>query len=143
MHGDVGLQNVIFSRDRPARVLALVDWELCTIGDPLLDVAHFAQGLRDEREPGRTPAHSALRAEHYPTRQTLARHYGVLTGREVDGLDYYVVLAMFKNACIVEYKVAQAAIGVLPAETGRAFADAVLRRMAEAERLARRSPWKG
>jgi aminoglycoside phosphotransferase (APT) family kinase protein len=143
MHGDVGLQNVMFSRDPPARVLALVDWELCTVGDPLLDLGHFAQGLRDEREPDRTPAHSALPAELYPTRQVLARRYGVLTGRAVDGLDYYVVLAMFKNACIVEYKVAQAAIGLLPPETGRVFADAVIRRMAEAERLARRSSWKG
>lgn len=137
MHGDVGLPNALFAPDPPARVVALIDWELATIGDPLLDLGGFVHSMRDEREPGRVPRHGTVRVDDYPTRQELARYYSAGTGWNPEALDYYMILAIFKNACIVEYKVAQAAKGILPEATGRFFSDLVLRRIAEAERIAR------
>lgn len=139
IHGDVGTPNALFAEDPPARLTALIDWELSTIGDPLLDLAWLCNGLRDEREPDRPPAKNLYFAENMPTRQELARYYAAGTGRDVSRFDYYQILAMFKGGCILEYKVAQSAAGILSKETGELFSRLVLANFAEAERFARRA----
>ena len=48
IHGDIGTPNMLFADGPPARVNALVDWELSTIGDPMMDMGWFCSGLRDE-----------------------------------------------------------------------------------------------
>src|SRR3546814_6288626 len=73
----------------------------------------------------------------WPTRQELMAHYAAGTGRSMDSFDYYLILAMFKGGCILEYKVAQAAKGILSAETGRFFDRLVRGNFAEAEKLIR------
>jgi aminoglycoside phosphotransferase (APT) family kinase protein len=139
MHGDVGTPNALFAFDEPARLTALIDWELSTIGDPLLDLAWFCNGLRDERDGDRPPPKDLYNVANLPTRQELTVHYAAGTGRDVSGFDYYLVLAMFKGGCILEYKVAQAAKGILAPETGALFDRLVLANFSEAERLARRA----
>ncbi|MFZ4604473.1 MAG: phosphotransferase family protein [Caulobacterales bacterium] len=139
IHGDVGTPNALFGDGPPARLTALIDWELSTIGDPLLDLAWFCNGLRDEREPDRAPTKDLYNVANFPTRQELARYYAAGTGRDISAFDYYLVLAMFKAGCILEYKVAQAAAGILSAETGVFFSRLVLGNFSEAERLARRA----
>jgi aminoglycoside phosphotransferase (APT) family kinase protein len=135
IHGDVGTPNMLFAHDRPARLRALIDWELSTIGDPLIDLAWFCKGLRDERDPGTVPSTALYDAANLPTRQELARYYAAGTGRDVSNFDYYLALAMFKSGCILEYKVAQAAVGVLPKETGDFFSRLVLANFADAATL--------
>lgn len=135
IHGDVGTPNALFAFDAPARLTALIDWELSTIGDPLIDLAWLAQGLTDERTPGVVPAKSLYNVRNMPTRQELARYYAAGTGRDISDFDYYLVLAMFKGGCILEYKVAQAAAGILSKETGDLFSWLVLENFAEAQRL--------
>ena len=137
IHGDVGTPNALFADGPPARLTALIDWEMSTIGDPLLDLAWMCNALRDEREPERPPVKALYAAENMPTRQALARYYAAGTGRDVSGFDYYLVLAYFKSGCVLEYKVAQAAAGILSEETGQLFSKLVLANFAEAERLAR------
>lgn len=139
MHGDVGTPNALFAFNEPARLTALIDWELSTIGDPLLDLAWFCNGLRDERDGDRPPPKDLYNVANLPTRQELTAHYAAGTGRDVSGFDYYLVLAMFKGGCILEYKVAQAAKGILTPETGALFDRLVLANFSEAERLARRA----
>ncbi len=140
MHGDVGTPNALFAFDEPARLTALIDWELSTIGDPLLDLAWFCNGLRDERDPPcHVPAKDLYNSANLPTRQRLLAHYAAGTGRDVSRFDYYLILAMFKGGCILEYKVAQAAKGILSAATGKLFDRLVLANFAEAERHARRA----
>ena len=139
MHGDVGTPNALFADGPPARLTALIDWELSTIGDPLLDMAWLCNGLRDEREPDRAPAKALYFAENMPTRQELLRYYASGVGRDVSRFDYYQILAMFKGGCILEYKVAQSAAGILSRETGELFSRLVLANFAEAERFARRA----
>ena len=135
MHGDVGTPNALFAPGPPARLNALIDWELSTIGDPLIDLAWFTKGLRDEREPGRIPSTALYNAANFPTRQELARYYAAGTGRDVGNFDYYLVLAMFKSGCLLEYKVAQSAAGHLPEETGVLFSRLVLANFADAAAL--------
>lgn len=122
MHGDVGTPNVMFKHEPPARLAALIDWELSTIGDPMVDMGWFTGGMRDERFPDLPPASTLNDPTHSPTKQELMRYYAAGTGRSVDDLDFYSVLASFKSGCLLEYKVAQAAAGILPKDVGDFFA---------------------
>jgi len=137
MHGDVGTPNALFADGPPARLNALIDWELCTIGDPLMDLASFTSGMRDEREPDRVPGKSLYNAENFPTRQELARYYAAGTGRDLSHFPYFQVLTSFKSGCLLEYKVAQSQAGMMSKETGVFFSRLVLECFAEAERMAR------
>jgi len=137
IHGDVGTPNALFAYSVPARLNALIDWELSTIGDPLLDLAWVATGLRDERIAGHAPENPVYDADVMPTRQALMRHYAAGSGRNMANFDYYLLLAMFKSASILEYKVALAATGRASRQTGVFFDRLVLGTLREAERLAR------
>lgn len=137
IHGDVGTTNMVFAFDAPARLVAMIDWELSTIGDPLIDMGWFCSGLRDERNPGVIPK-SVHQNENWPTLQELARYYSSGTGRCVDEFDYYMVLARFKAGCIMEYKVAQSENGTLDKQTGQFFSKIVFDTFSAAENLVRK-----
>ena len=139
IHGDVGTPNALFAFDRPARLAALIDWELSTIGDPLLDLAWFTGRLRDENQPAEIDEAALYNVANFPTRQELARYYAAGTGRDLAGFDYFSVLAAFKSGCILEYKVAQSAAGILSPETGAFFDKLVRGAFARGESLARRA----
>ena len=139
IHGDVGTPNALFAFDRPARLTALIDWELCTIGDPLIDLAWFTNKLRDEERPDLIDPNALYNIANLPTRQELARYYSAGTGRDLSNFDYYCVLALYKGGCILEYKVAQSAAGILSPETGRFFDRLVTANFAHAERLCRKA----
>jgi aminoglycoside phosphotransferase (APT) family kinase protein len=126
IHGDVGTPNMMFRHGPPARLAAMIDWELSTIGDPLIDVGGFIGGMRDERFPDLKSETGLTNPDHAPTKQTLMRYYASGTGRKVEDLDFYTVLVGFKYGCILEYKVAQAAAGQLPKETGEFFSRLVV-----------------
>lgn len=139
IHGDYGSPNMMFAFDRPARLNAILDWELSTIGDPLLDLGWMIYNLRDRDEPSKVPASSYYDSRGFPTRQDIAEYYGERTGRDVSNIAYYMVLAQFKLACILEYKVAKAIAGAESAEVGDMFGPMVLNLIAEAERIGRKA----
>jgi aminoglycoside phosphotransferase (APT) family kinase protein len=122
IHGDVGTPNMMFKWGPPARLAAMIDWELSTIGDPMIDMGWFTGAMRDERFPDLTNAAGLNDPGKFPTRQELVRYYCAGTGRDASEFDYYTLLAAFKSGCLLEYKVAQAEAGILPKETGRFFA---------------------
>jgi len=138
IHGDIGTTNMLFAPQPPARLNAFIDWELSTIGDPLIDLAWLCNGLRDERTPDEVLEGALSDPRGWPTRQELARYYAAGTGRDVSNFDYYLLLARFKVGCILEYKVAQAAAGVLSKETGAFFSRIVLRNFENAAAMIRR-----
>ena len=134
LHGDVGTPNMMFAPGAPARLEAMIDWELSTIGDPMVDIGWYTGTMRDERFPDLTESTGLEDPELLPTRQELMRYYCAGTGRDPEELDYFTVLAGFKSGCVLEYKVAQAGAGILPKDVGRFFArlvDASFRRNAE------------
>jgi aminoglycoside phosphotransferase (APT) family kinase protein len=139
IHGDVGTPNALFAFDRPARLIALIDWELSTIGDPLIDLAWFTGRLRDEDRPDEIGEATLYNIANFPTRQELARYYAAGTGRNLANFDFYCVLAAYKSGCILEYKVAQSAVGILPQATGTFFDKLVRAAFARAETLARKA----
>jgi aminoglycoside phosphotransferase (APT) family kinase protein len=135
IHGDMGTPNALFADDAPARLTALIDWELSTIGDPLLDLGWMCSQLRDEREPDRLLERALYNIQNMPTRQEVARYYAAGTGRDISNFDYYLVLAMFKAGCLLEYKVAQAEAGILSKETGELFTHLVADSFTEAAHI--------
>jgi aminoglycoside phosphotransferase (APT) family kinase protein len=105
----------------------------------MLDLGGLLINFRDEGRPSEVPQASYLDATLFPTRQQLAAYYAELTGRDVSALDYYIVLAMFRYACLVEYKVAEAAMGIGTPEKGQWFARTVLGLFAGAKEIAQQS----
>ncbi|MDB5425829.1 MAG: hypothetical protein JWQ29_3245, partial [Phenylobacterium sp.] len=109
IHGDYSFANSLYLYGEPPRLAAMIDWELTTIGDTLLDLGSVLYGFRSRRD--RTPAVGFYGPEHFPFREDLAAHYAEAVGRSVEHLDYYVVLAIFKLAAIMEGHVARALAG--------------------------------
>lgn len=97
MHGDYGFANVMFGHGSPARLAAIIDWEMGTIGDPKLDLGwalhSWPNSSTDDAEP-----HLA----GMPMRDELVAHYAQVSGRHVDDLDYYLVLAKWKLGVVLE-----------------------------------------
>lgn len=98
MHGDYQFANVMYAHGAPARLAALVDWEMTTIGDPLLDLAWALLGY-DGEEP---KSDFYLPMEGMPRRSELLQHYEKISGLSTDNLDYYLVLANFKIGIVLE-----------------------------------------
>jgi aminoglycoside phosphotransferase (APT) family kinase protein len=113
VHGDCRLGNVVLAPAPPGRVAAVLDWELATIGDPLLDVAYFLASV-PEREQPRTPVQdlgTAMLEDGWPSRGALAARYAERSGRDLSGLAWYSVLAQWKLAALYEYSRRRAARG--------------------------------
>ena len=122
IHGDVGTPNMMFRHGPPPRLAAMIDWELSTIGDPMIDLGWFTGGMRDEDDPEKLFPTALNDPALFPTKQELARYYCAGTGRSMRDFDYFSILAKFKSGCLLEYKVAAAEAGHLPKDVGRFFA---------------------
>ena len=131
MHGDYALNNVLFANRPPARLVAIIDWETATIGDPLLDAAGFLQSLVSVRTG--EASFNYFDPTNFPTREDGEAYYGELTGLDMSAMPYYYVLTRFRTACMIEYKVAEAVQGLAPKEKGDRF-DAMVRRLILAAR---------
>jgi aminoglycoside phosphotransferase (APT) family kinase protein len=100
IHGDYQFANVMFAHGAPARLAAIVDWEMTTIGDPLLDLGWVIQGWpRDDEEAG---DRGYVPMQGMPSRAELLAHYTEISGRPTDEIDYYEILAGFKLAIVLE-----------------------------------------
>jgi aminoglycoside phosphotransferase (APT) family kinase protein len=103
IHGDYGLHNVLFADRIPVRMLAVVDWETATIGDPLMDAGYLLALWLEGDEPQRWSA-AALPYDvaGYPARKELAARYADRTGLDLGAIDWYRAMTLFKVACILE-----------------------------------------
>ncbi|GAA4548418.1 phosphotransferase family protein [Pseudonocardia xishanensis] len=101
LHGDYSLFNVLFRPGAPARLVAIVDWETATVGDPLVDLGWL---VAQWSEPGQEPviAGGVTQLTGMGPRKALVERYAARTGREVGEIAFYAALATFKLACIVE-----------------------------------------
>lgn len=102
MHGDYQFANVMFKHGAPARLAALVDWEMGTVGDPKLDLGWVVQSWpQNTRDPSLS---GAGYADMYgmPARDEVVQHYAGISGRQVDDLDYYIILAKWKLGIVLE-----------------------------------------
>lgn len=102
VHGDYKLDNVMFDQQSPARLIAIFDWEMATIGDPLADLGWLMHtwGRPDGAAEGEQLPITAM--EGFPTREELAERYADRTGRTMEHFAFYHVMALWKLAIILE-----------------------------------------
>jgi aminoglycoside phosphotransferase (APT) family kinase protein len=133
MHGDYQFANVMFRHGAPARMAAIVDWEMGTVGDPLLDLAWVVMGWpnADEDRSGSYVDYTGM-----PDREELLARYEAISGRPVDEIDYYVILARFKMAVVLEGGYARYVSGNADNPKMEAFGGVVLDMAAKAAELA-------
>lgn len=125
LHGDYHAANVMFAPDS-AQLAAIVDWEMCTIGDPLLDLGWM---LATWYRPGHEPVlpNELMTTGGLATPSELVERYGQNTNRDLDDISWYTVLACFKLGIILEGSNARAAAGLAPREIGDLLHTATVR----------------
>ena len=113
IHGDYHLANVMYRFDAP-RLAAIVDWELTTIGDPLLDLGWLLATWPE----GEGSAVTVTPWEGFPSADELVTHYAEQTTRDLSRIHWYGVLACYKLGIILEGTYARACAGKAPKATG-------------------------
>jgi aminoglycoside phosphotransferase (APT) family kinase protein len=116
LHGDFHVANVLFEPDGP-ELAAIVDWELCTIGDPLLDLGWMLATWPDG-SPGATGGMRIEPWDGFPDARELVARYGERSPRSVDAAPWFEVLACFKLGIILEGTHARACAGKAPKPVG-------------------------
>ena len=112
MHGDFHFANVLIAPDRPV-VAAIVDWELVTVGDSLLDLGHLLATWPDHSSIG-----VSVDAPSLPTKGEVVERYASRSDRPLHDLQWYHVLACYRLGLILEGTHARACAGMAPKETG-------------------------
>ncbi|WEK42793.1 MAG: phosphotransferase family protein [Candidatus Sphingomonas colombiensis] len=115
IHGDFHLANVMFRSDAP-ELAAIVDWELATLGDPLLDLGWLTATWRDPAEGDQRVAVTPW--EGFPSLEEIVERYLSATGRSAADARWYAVLACFKLGAILEGSHARACAGLTPKPIG-------------------------
>lgn len=102
VHGDYRLDNTMMALDDPGRIVAVLDWEMSTLGDPLTDLGLFLLywGQADAQVIATGAAINTQAG--FMTRDQVVARYAAVSGRAVDHMDWYEILASYKLAIIVE-----------------------------------------
>ena len=138
IHGDYQFANVMYRHGAPARMAAIVDWEMTTIGDPLLDLGWVLMGWPDPDEDRTTAGYVDYAG--MPSRAELMERYASVSGLPTHEMDYYVILARFKIAIVLEGGYARYVQGGADNPKMAMFGDVVLDMMQKAAALARTTP---
>lgn len=104
VHGDFRMGNFLTNGDE-GKIAAVLDWELCTLGDPLADVGYLMNdwnGPGDTRPSASGTGESAVSCGGFPSREALLGRYEALTGRDTSAVDYYRAFQYWRLAAIVE-----------------------------------------
>jgi len=103
VHGDYRLGNTMLAHGAPARLIAIFDWEMATIGDPLADVGYMmVHWVQPGDRIGRFNLQSVTTLPGFPSRQEMIARYEERSGRSMQALDWYVTLALWKAVVFME-----------------------------------------
>ncbi len=131
IHGDYSIGNVMYRNDGPG-LAAIIDWELATIGDPLIDLGWIMATW-----PGAGgPDLAVLRVDPwsgFPAIDEMVERYRTQTSRDTSRLDWYGVLACYKLAILLEGTFARACAGKVPMAVGERLHDTAVRLLRRAE----------
>lgn len=100
VHGDYRLDNTMVDSD--GNVIAVLDWEICTLGDPMADLGLLMVYWTGPDDDASAWSNSVCTAPGFMNRADLARRYAEKSGRDISQLDFYVAFAYWKLACIIE-----------------------------------------
>jgi len=139
VHGDFRLGNTIFSAAAPAHLMAVLDWEMATIGDPLADLGYLCMFWTDAEDPVeglRGDLGNVTRAEGFPTRSELIARYEARSGRSMSNIRWYTTLALWKSIVFMEGNYKRAVAGQTDDPYLHAFGEGVLELARQAEAVA-------
>ena len=133
VHGDYRLDNCLVGDD--GHLAAVLDWEICTLGDPLADLGLLMVYWTDPGDDGTALLTSPTALPGFPRRADLLERYAARSGRDLAAIDYYTAFGYWKLACIVEGVYARYRGGAMGSEASgfEAFASQVERLAAAAE----------
>jgi len=100
VHGDFRLGNCVV--DGHGEILAILDWEICTLGDPRADVGYVLASWAEPGDPLRADDHNPTLAPGFTTRTALLDRYAAGSGRDVSAVPYFVAFSFWRLACILE-----------------------------------------
>jgi aminoglycoside phosphotransferase (APT) family kinase protein len=101
VHNDFKLDNLMLDANDPGRIAAVLDWEMATVGDPLVDLGLILCYWSQPSDPGGTKA-SLTSQPGWFTRDELIGRYAERTGRDLSLINYYEVFALFKLAVVLQ-----------------------------------------
>jgi aminoglycoside phosphotransferase (APT) family kinase protein len=138
VHGDFRLGNTIYAPGAPARLTAVLDWEMATIGDPLADIGYLCATWSEAGDPrgARFELGRVTRAEGFLDRGALIARYEARSGRPVEDLRWYTTLALWKSVVFMEGNYRRAIEGRTDDPYLRSFGEGVLELAARAEAVA-------
>jgi aminoglycoside phosphotransferase (APT) family kinase protein len=111
VHGDYRLDNTMFDGD--GKVVAVLDWELCTLGDPLADMGLLMVYWTEPGDSDVLLGFAPTAAEGFLSRAELRERYSRASDRDLSALDFYVAFGYWKLACIIEGVYARYAAGAM------------------------------
>jgi aminoglycoside phosphotransferase (APT) family kinase protein len=127
VHGDYRLGNTMFASEQPARLIAIFDWEMATIGDPLADLGYMVMHWTQPDDPdSKFNLHTVTRLPGFPTREQLITRYEERSGRSMHALNWYVTLALWKAVVFMEGNYKRALSGSTDDPYLKAFGDGVI-----------------
>ncbi len=101
VHNDYKLDNLMFSNSDPSRPVAVFDWDMCTLGDPLSDLGALLAYWTESDDPPHFQAMATMPTEGFPPRAALVERYAEKSGRDVSGIRFYHALGLFRVAVII------------------------------------------
>ena len=122
VHGDYRLDNCILAED--GSIAAVLDWEICTLGDPLADVGLLWVYWSDPGEDAVMPQASPTALDGFPHKRELVARYAEKSGRDLSDLPFYVAFGYWKLTCIIAgvySRYAGGAMGAVPEQTVAGF----------------------
>ena len=127
VHGDYRLGNTMFASGAPARLIAIFDWEMATIGDPLADVGYMMiHWTQPGDETGQFNLQSVTTLPGFPSRHELIARYEERSGRSMQALNWYVTLALWKAVVFMEGNYKRAIAGSTDDPYLKSFGEGVL-----------------
>jgi len=136
VHGDYRLGNVMLAPDAPARIVAVFDWEMATIGDPLADLGYLSVMWSQEKDPPTMlELSSVTRQPGFLRRDELIARYEEVSGRAMTDIRWYQTLALWKAVVFMEGNYKRAVTGATDDPYLKSFGDGVVELAERAEAL--------
>jgi aminoglycoside phosphotransferase (APT) family kinase protein len=127
VHGDYRLGNTMLAVGAPARLIAILDWEMATIGDPLADIGYMMlHWIEPGDKVGRFNLQNVTTLPGFPTRQEMIARYEERSGRSMQALSWYVALALWKAVVFMEGNYRRAISGASDDPYLKAFGEGVV-----------------
>src|SRR5260221_12045992 len=121
LHNDWKYDNLVWGENDPTKILGVLDWEMSTIGDPLMDLGTALSYWVEagDSDDVKAMAFGPTMLDGSPTRRELAERYAGRTGRSIAGLEFYYAFALFKTAVVAPEIYSRFKLGV---KSGHTFA---------------------